>query len=188
MIKDFAKLDNGSTVRADICIIGAGAAGIAIARELLRTRFTAVVLESGGFNPEAETQKLYDSEVVGLPHEGVHNGRAGFLAAPQPYGEGKRCALIPSTSSGEVGFPTAVGPFRGLNSIRIMNEQTACSNSVLTFPIMLFVPHLGLSLQPSIPPSFTCCVRNGVPSQISAQHIEMSLRTPPMFLCFYTRT
>src|ERR1700732_748500 len=76
MIKDFEKLDSESTVRADVCIVGAGAAGIAIAREFLGTRFTAVVLGSGGFNPEAETQKLYDSEVVGLPHAGVHNGRA----------------------------------------------------------------------------------------------------------------
>jgi choline dehydrogenase-like flavoprotein len=76
MIKDFEKLDDGSTISADVCIIGAGAAGIAIAREFLGTQYTAVTLESGGLNPEAETQKLYDSEVVGLPHLGVHNGRA----------------------------------------------------------------------------------------------------------------
>jgi choline dehydrogenase-like flavoprotein len=76
MIKDFQKFADGSIVTTDFCIIGAGAAGITIAREFLGTRYTTVILESGGLHPESETQKLYDSEVVGLPHAGVHNGRA----------------------------------------------------------------------------------------------------------------
>ena len=76
MIEDFNKLNDGTSVTADICIIGAGAAGITIAREFLGTRYKIVVLEGGGFDPEADSQKLFESEVVGLPHTSIHDGRA----------------------------------------------------------------------------------------------------------------
>jgi choline dehydrogenase-like flavoprotein len=75
MIRDFADFDDGAALAADICIVGGGAAGITIAREFIGTRFSVLLLESGGLEAEEETQKLYDSEVVGLPHTSVHEGR-----------------------------------------------------------------------------------------------------------------
>jgi len=76
MISDFAEFDDGAEVAADVCIVGSGAAGIALAREFIGTHFSVLVLEAGGLEADVETQKLYDSEVVGLPHTGVHEGRA----------------------------------------------------------------------------------------------------------------
>lgn len=76
MIRDFHDFHEGSRFRADICIVGAGAAGIAIALEFIGTRYDVLVLEGGGLEAEVDSQKLYDSEVVGLPHVGVHEGRA----------------------------------------------------------------------------------------------------------------
>jgi choline dehydrogenase-like flavoprotein len=76
MIRDFAEFDDGAAVAADICIVGGGAAGITLAREFIGTRFSVLILEGGGLDTEVESQKLYDSEVVGLPHTGVHDGRA----------------------------------------------------------------------------------------------------------------
>ncbi len=75
MIKDFHEFDDGACMRADVCIIGAGAAGITLAREFLGTQFTVLVLESGGIDNEAVIQKLNESEVVGLPHAGIEKGR-----------------------------------------------------------------------------------------------------------------
>ena len=75
MIKDFHEFDDGACMTADVCIIGAGAAGITVAREFLGTHFTVLVLESGGLDNEAVIQKLNESEVVGLPHAGVEKGR-----------------------------------------------------------------------------------------------------------------
>jgi choline dehydrogenase-like flavoprotein len=75
MIKDFHEFDDGACMKADVCIIGAGAAGITIAREFLGTNFTVLVLETGGLDNEAEIQKLNESEVVGLPHVGIEKGR-----------------------------------------------------------------------------------------------------------------
>jgi len=76
MISDFCEFDEQAMVTADVCIVGGGAAGITLAREFIGTRFSVLLLEGGGLEAEAETQKLYDSEVVGLPHTGVHEGRA----------------------------------------------------------------------------------------------------------------
>lgn len=76
MIKDVNNFEDGTCVTGDFCIVGAGAAGITIAREFLGTHYRIVVLESGGFDGSAETQKLYQSELVGLPHTGIHTGRA----------------------------------------------------------------------------------------------------------------
>lgn len=76
MIKDFLEFDDEATLNSDFCIVGAGAAGITIAREFLGTGHTVVLLESGGLYTDTETHKLYESEVIGLPHTGVHVGRA----------------------------------------------------------------------------------------------------------------
>src|SRR5215469_7370330 len=79
MIQDFNEFDNEACISADVCIIGAGGAGIAVAREFLGTRFRIVVLESGGLDNEVEIQKLNVGEVVGLPHVGIEKGRVRAL-------------------------------------------------------------------------------------------------------------
>lgn len=79
MIEDFHQFEDGSAFTADICVVGAGAAGIAITREFLGSRLKVLVLESGGFDPEPESQKLFESDIVGLPHTSIHDGRARIL-------------------------------------------------------------------------------------------------------------
>ncbi|MYL96727.1 hypothetical protein GR702_02925 [Novosphingobium sp. FGD1] len=49
----------------DVCLIGAGAAGISIAQALAGSRFSICLLESGSGSAEAETQRLYEGEVAG---------------------------------------------------------------------------------------------------------------------------
>jgi choline dehydrogenase-like flavoprotein len=60
---------------ADICIFGAGAAGITLAVESARRGKKVLLLEGGGALREESSQQLYDSEIVGLPHRGIHTGR-----------------------------------------------------------------------------------------------------------------
>ncbi len=52
---------------ADLCIVGAGAAGIALAREFIGSRCRVVVLESGGLRYSPRVQRLYAGDNVGLP-------------------------------------------------------------------------------------------------------------------------
>src|SRR5258708_10144733 len=60
---------------ADICIVGAGAAGITLAVEFARKGKKVLLLEGGGAVREDSSQALYDSEIAGLPHRGIHTGR-----------------------------------------------------------------------------------------------------------------
>ena len=53
-------MQRDSVLHADVLIIGAGAAGITLARALRHVRATTLLLESGGFEGEKETLELAD--------------------------------------------------------------------------------------------------------------------------------
>lgn len=63
----------------DVCIVGSGAAGIAIARTFIGAGLRVIVLESGGPRADDATTDLQRSLVEGRPHAGVHSGRARCL-------------------------------------------------------------------------------------------------------------
>jgi len=63
-IIDGRTIENGTPLSCDICIVGAGAAGITLALELMRTGLSVLLLESGDRKPDAATQNLYDGEVA----------------------------------------------------------------------------------------------------------------------------
>ncbi len=60
---------------ADVCIVGAGAAGIVLAAELSRQGKRVLLLESGGSKEEEVIQQLNSSERTGQPLKAVHPGR-----------------------------------------------------------------------------------------------------------------
>jgi choline dehydrogenase-like flavoprotein len=60
---DTFDLPDGQILETDVCIIGGGAAGIAMARELARRNIDTMLLESGGLEFEDEQQDLYDGVV-----------------------------------------------------------------------------------------------------------------------------
>ena len=76
MIHDFESLETPETLDADLCIIGSGAAGITLAREFLGSGLRVAVLAGGARSQTRPDQDLYNSEIVGLPHPGTHEGRA----------------------------------------------------------------------------------------------------------------
>jgi choline dehydrogenase-like flavoprotein len=70
VLTDARSVPEGTVIEGDVCIVGAGAAGIAIARALQRTRpgtraLRVVLLESGAFQPHRATQALYRGRNVG---------------------------------------------------------------------------------------------------------------------------
>lgn len=67
MLIDFAHDDSPRQFVTDLCIIGAGAAGVSLALGFARSRFSVCLVESGGFRFEPETQALYKGTTTGLP-------------------------------------------------------------------------------------------------------------------------
>jgi choline dehydrogenase-like flavoprotein len=64
MIIDARDGSDGAVLTADVCIVGAGAAGIAMAMQFIGTNFDVLLLESGGLEAEPETQALYEGTVA----------------------------------------------------------------------------------------------------------------------------
>ncbi len=67
MLIDSRQLPQDAALQCDLCIVGGGAAGIAMALALAGTGLNVVVLESGGVNPDPATQDLYAGTNVGEP-------------------------------------------------------------------------------------------------------------------------
>jgi choline dehydrogenase-like flavoprotein len=63
VISDLVEFSSNKILSVDICIVGAGAAGITLAQKLVDRGIDVLLLESGGFTPQANTQQLYAGEV-----------------------------------------------------------------------------------------------------------------------------
>jgi len=82
-------------LRCDVCIVGAGAAGLALAREFRKSGRQIVLLESGGWKTEPRTQALYDTEQVGKPFLSAHTGRFRILGGSTTEWGGQSLPLTP---------------------------------------------------------------------------------------------
>jgi choline dehydrogenase-like flavoprotein len=65
MLLDARAISENDRIETDLCIVGAGPAGISIAREFIGKGLRVCVLESGGATPSAEDQKLNEGRSVG---------------------------------------------------------------------------------------------------------------------------
>lgn len=75
MIIDARSLASDEVLETQVCIVGAGPAGITLALEFANQNFQVCLVESGGFDYDQETQSLLEGVVVGDPYPGLHEGR-----------------------------------------------------------------------------------------------------------------
>lgn len=76
---DARTIPTGTSIEADLAIIGGGPSGIAIAMALASTRLRVVLLESGGMSFDTKTQSLYDGVLEGDPYLSLGVSRLRFL-------------------------------------------------------------------------------------------------------------
>lgn len=89
---DLEELPGSAEVQAEVCIVGAGAAGITIARELSGRDSSVVLLEGGGLKLEPATQALYQGESVGFQYEDLEAARCRYFGgSTNPEGWGGWC-------------------------------------------------------------------------------------------------
>jgi len=92
VIEDLRTFDTGKKLSVDLCVVGAGAAGITIAKELLGSGIRVCLVESGGYSEEPDTQTLYQGESVGhmvTMDEGRYRVFGGSVTR-----WGGRCAML----------------------------------------------------------------------------------------------
>jgi len=68
----------GQTLESDLCIIGAGPAGISLAREFMGQGLRVALLESGGLHYDGQVQALADGTTVGAIKPSIEVNRRQF--------------------------------------------------------------------------------------------------------------
>lgn len=79
MLVDARSIPSGTTIETDLCIIGAGAAGITLAREFIAADIRVALLESGGMEFDSETQELYEGQNIGQDFDDTSVSRLRFF-------------------------------------------------------------------------------------------------------------
>jgi choline dehydrogenase-like flavoprotein len=72
-------IERGSELEADLCIIGGGAAGIALARAFIGARQRVLLLEGGGLSFDSGAQRLCVGGSVGAPGPATAHSRFRLL-------------------------------------------------------------------------------------------------------------
>ena len=111
MIHDLLNETPQAGLTADVCIAGAGAAGISLAVEFARKGKRVLLLEGGGAVREDSSQALYDSKIVGLPHRGIHTGRIRVKGGTTVRWGGQILELDAIDFSARAGIPDSGWPF-----------------------------------------------------------------------------
>ena len=79
MIRDFRSYDGDGELVCDVCIAGAGAAGVSLALSLADRNHKVILLEAGGYDYDEADQDPYVGETVGRPYHDISTARLRFL-------------------------------------------------------------------------------------------------------------
>lgn len=95
MHTDARTLPDGTVIEGDLCIVGAGAAGISIALEWIGSSRTVLLLEGGGFAFEQKMQDLYRGTNAGLPYYPLDAARLHYFGGTTGHWAGFCSTLDP---------------------------------------------------------------------------------------------
>jgi len=68
MLIDARTIPRNTIIHTEVCIVGAGAAGITLAREFIGQPYRVCLLEGGGLEFDEHTQSLYEGRSIGVPY------------------------------------------------------------------------------------------------------------------------
>jgi choline dehydrogenase-like flavoprotein len=109
---DALALAPGSTVDTDVCIVGAGAAGLTLARALLGSGLRVLVVESGGFDFDAGITALGDGDNLGAVYYPLADSRLRFFGGTTSIWGGRCAPLDPVDFEPRKGLPLHGWPIR----------------------------------------------------------------------------
>src|SRR5579871_3887902 len=72
-------LPNNSVIEGDVCIVGAGVAGISMALDWENTKYKVILLESGGFEFDDKVQDLYKGKATGQKYYPMRSNRLSYF-------------------------------------------------------------------------------------------------------------
>ena len=72
-------------IRAQVCVVGAGIAGLVLAQKLAANGTSVALLEGGGDTLEPRSQQMFHAEMSAETHKGANEGRYRMLGGSSPY-------------------------------------------------------------------------------------------------------
>ncbi len=76
---DSRNLSDNTIIEGDICIVGAGVAGISMSMDWLNTHQKVILLESGGFDYDDRVQDLYQGKTTGQKYYPMRSNRLSYF-------------------------------------------------------------------------------------------------------------
>ena len=92
---DARKLESNTIIQGDICIIGAGTAGLSMALEWLDTPYKVILLEGGGFNYDVKVQELNRGKLTGQKYYPLQSTRLRYFGGSTGHWAGYCSPLDP---------------------------------------------------------------------------------------------
>ena len=111
MLTDFDAVSESSQIEADICIVGAGAAGITLALELIPTGKKILVLEGGGLGLRQASQSLYEMDLISPRYQPTTFSRMRFFGGSTNHWEGSVRTFEPIDFESRAWVPDSGWPF-----------------------------------------------------------------------------
>lgn len=111
MFIDMRSIPAGTAIETDICIVGAGAAGITIARAFAGSGVRVALLEGGAMEFEEESQELYGGSSVGRPYLDPTACRLRYFGGTTNHWGGWSLPLDPIDFEARDGIPHGGWPF-----------------------------------------------------------------------------
>lgn len=109
-ILDAREMGETAELSSEVCVVGAGAAGITLATELAGSGLDVVLLESGGIHPDTDTQELYELDSVGYPVRENFMSRARYFGGSCNLWAGRCMKLTPADVAGHDWVPDSGWP------------------------------------------------------------------------------
>jgi len=98
--------------KSSVCIVGAGVAGLILARALAKVGIEVHLLEGGGPLPESRSQDLYAVQMAGMHHEGATKGRFRVFGGSSTRWGGQLLTFTPDIFDPSAGMPSQAWPLR----------------------------------------------------------------------------
>jgi choline dehydrogenase-like flavoprotein len=95
MLIDLEKATDDLLLDAEVCIVGAGAAGVALARDLMKTGRDVCLLEAGGMDYDERTQSLAKGNNIGMEYFELDHSRLRFFGGTTNVWGGRSIPLDP---------------------------------------------------------------------------------------------
>ncbi|HEY3253001.1 MAG TPA: GMC family oxidoreductase, partial [Polyangiaceae bacterium] len=147
MLTDARLLPPSTALDADICLIGAGPAGLTLAAKLRGLR--VVLLESGGLYPAQDSAALAEGEIHGEPYWALETSRLRCLGGTSAHWTGWCRPLDPEDFSARAWIPNSGWPLTYEELVPYYQEaQRLCDLGELDYDASRWAHKLGFSLLP----------------------------------------